>query len=626
MGSGSTTGHRRRRLLLKASFVLAALAVAFSFTAGAVADATPEISSDKVDYAPGETATLTGTNWDPGEAIALIIRGSDGMTYDDAALQADAAGMFEHEFTLPEVYVESFTAEATGSSGARATTTFTDSNVSLSPDVTNVSVGSGMTTSVSITATKIAQGPASNPVINSLSIPSGNANDCFSNSGATLTSSWLSTSSLPITMNGANGSTAAIVVQIAIPDGTVAGNYRTRLSVNLTSNSGSANQVQLCVTITADTTAPTISCTVPSQTVWYASDVTVPCTASDSGTGLASSSDASFSLTTNVAAGTETSAAPTNTRNVCDKATPANCATAGPYTFKVDKKAPQLTACDAADDTWHGTDVTLHCSYSDGGSGPATQQVVALDQRRPGSETANASASANGAQACDEVGNCAASPGDITGNKVDKKAPSVTCGTADSVWHAADVSIGCTAADGGSGLASSGDAAFNLTTNVAAGTEDANASTGTRSVSDAVGNSATAGPVTGNKVDKKAPQLTACDAADDTWHGTDVTLHCSYSDGGSGPATQQVRSRPTSPAGARPRTRPPRPTAPRPATGRQLRRLAGRHHRQPGGQEGAVGHLRDGRRASGMRPTSRSGARPPMAAPGSASAGTPPST
>jgi hypothetical protein len=275
--------------------------------------------------------------------------------------------------------------------------------------------------------------------------------------------------------------------------------------------------------------------------VWYASDVTVPCTASDAGTGLANASDASFSLTTSVAAGTETNAAATNTRSVCDQATPANCAVAGPYTFKVDKKAPQLTGCDSPDGAWHGSDVTLYCTYSDGGSGPATQQVALSTNVASGSETANAAASAGGAQACDDVGNCAASPPDIAGNKVDKKAPSVSCGVADGAWHAADVSIACTAADGGSGLANAGDASFDLTTNVPAGTEDANASTGTRSVADAVGNSATAGPVTGNKVDKKAPSI-ACQSPAPVFvlGQSPANVTGVATDGGSGPASQTL--------------------------------------------------------------------------------------
>ncbi len=49
--------------------------------------------------------------------------------------------------------------------------------------------------------------------------------------------------------------------------------------------------------------------------------------------------------------------------------------------------------------------------------------------------------------------------------------------------------------------------AFNLTTNVPAGTETANAATNSRQVCDVVGNCTTAAPITGNKVDKKAPTI-----------------------------------------------------------------------------------------------------------------------
>ena len=80
----------------------------------------------------------------------------------------------------------------------------------------------------------------------------------------------------------------------------------------------------------------------------------------------------------------------------------------------------------------------------------------------------------------------------------DTTAPSVNCGAADGLWHAADVSILCAASDGGAGLASAADASFTLSTSVPAGAEDSNASTGTRAVCDGAGNCATAGPVAGN--------------------------------------------------------------------------------------------------------------------------------
>ena len=74
-------------------------------------------------------------------------------------------------------------------------------------------------------------------------------------------------------------------------------------------------------------------------------------------------------------------------------------------------------------------------------------------------------------------------------------------------WSGTDVSILCTGADPASGLADPADASFSLTTAVAAGTETANATTGSRSVCDKVGQCATAGPVGGIKVDKKGPAV-----------------------------------------------------------------------------------------------------------------------
>ncbi len=62
---------------------------------------------------------------------------------------------------------------------------------------------------------------------------------------------------------------------------------------------------------------------------------------------------------------------------------------------------------------------------------------------------------------------------------VDTTPPTVVCGAADGAWHATDVSIACTASDDQSGLADPADAGFSLTTDVPAGTEEANAATDT---------------------------------------------------------------------------------------------------------------------------------------------------
>jgi hypothetical protein len=138
--------------------------------------------------------------------------------------------------------------------------------------------------------------------------------------------------------------------------------------------------------------------------------------------------------------------------------------------------------------------------------------------------------------ATDTAGNTA--EGSFTVTVQDTIAPSVLCDSADGLWHAGDASVGCTASDGGAGLLDPTDASFSLMTNVSAGTEDANASTGTRNVCDAAGNCTLAGPVAGNMVDKAVPSITITTPADGgtyTFHQT-VAADYGCADGGSGVA------------------------------------------------------------------------------------------
>jgi hypothetical protein len=110
---------------------------------------------------------------------------------------------------------------------------------------------------------------------------------------------------------------------------------------------------------------------------------------------------------------------------------------------------------------------------------------------------------------------------------------------ADGVWHAADVSIGCTAKDTLSGLANAGDASFSLTTSVPAGTETNNALTNSRSVCDVATNCTPAGPVSGNMVDKKAPDITIAAPTASAQYIINQPVAANYgcADGGSGVAT-----------------------------------------------------------------------------------------
>jgi len=114
---------------------------------------------------------------------------------------------------------------------------------------------------------------------------------------------------------------------------------------------------------------------------------------------------------------------------------------------------------------------------------------------------------------------------------VDTTPPTIKCGIADGVWHATDVSIGCSASDIGSGLAQPSDAAFALSTHVPALTETSDAWTDTRTVCDRAGNCAVAGPIKGSKVDKAPPVSTIVQpAAGDYLHTDTLTLNYSVAD------------------------------------------------------------------------------------------------
>jgi len=122
--------------------------------------------------------------------------------------------------------------------------------------------------------------------------------------------------------------------------------------------------------------------------------------------------------------------------------------------------------------------------------------------------------------------------------QVEAVPPTIACDGADDGWHASDVSLTCTASDDGSGLASAGDAGFSLATAVPVGTETADAVTASRQVCDMADNCAAAGPIGGNKVDKKAPTISIDVPADGASFllGDVVTAEYGCSDGGAGVA------------------------------------------------------------------------------------------
>jgi len=121
----------------------------------------------------------------------------------------------------------------------------------------------------------------------------------------------------------------------------------------------------------------------------------------------------------------------------------------------------------------------------------------------------------------------------------DMAAPSISCTAPDGAWHGNNVALACTASDGGTGLANPADASFVLTTSIDDGSESANASTNSRLICDVAGNCATAGPIAGNKIDRKAPAITLITPADGGTYKFNHVTNAEYScaDSGSGSAT-----------------------------------------------------------------------------------------
>jgi hypothetical protein len=128
--------------------------------------------------------------------------------------------------------------------------------------------------------------------------------------------------------------------------------------------------------VVTDHAPPVVSCGAADGR-WHASNVSISCSAQDAGSGLANPTDASFSLSTSVPAGTDTANAATSSRKVCDKV--GNCTTAGPVEGNmIDRKAPTITLASPANGARYSFLGTLlrpaHVSYScaDAGSGIAS--------------------------------------------------------------------------------------------------------------------------------------------------------------------------------------------------------------------------------------------------------------
>jgi hypothetical protein len=114
-------------------------------TSGNTAPA-PTIQSDKADYAPGSTVNLSGSGWQSGESVHIVVNDTYGATWKhDVYVTADASGNVTDSFPLPDYFVSDYDVTATGAQSGMATTTFTDGNAaSVSGTVKDSVTGAGI--------------------------------------------------------------------------------------------------------------------------------------------------------------------------------------------------------------------------------------------------------------------------------------------------------------------------------------------------------------------------------------------------------------------------------------------------------------------------------------------------
>src|SRR5438876_5009495 len=113
----------------RSSARLVALVVGFLATLALPASAAT-VATDKADYAPGENVVITGSGWEPGETVVLILHEDPEL---DPDLQLTAFANENGDFTNTDFTVDvfdigvTFTLTATGSSsGLTEQMTFTD--------------------------------------------------------------------------------------------------------------------------------------------------------------------------------------------------------------------------------------------------------------------------------------------------------------------------------------------------------------------------------------------------------------------------------------------------------------------------------------------------------------------
>ncbi len=549
-------------------------------TGGSGGTFSPTISSDKPDYAPGETVILSGDNWLPGEHVHITVNDNVGQTWvRESDVNADATGSIHDEFQLPDSFIAEYAVTAVGDASGTATTTFTDGNVKVASaggrhfnftstlykgsanctgtaepadsgtgDANGDTIGVGNTQSILVTANLTANAP--------------NQTAVFSN--------WTTPGSPAVTFASGYSATDRTVCVVGFQSGTrdLVGNYVVdatapqvssinRANANPTNTAGNVSwTVTFSESVTGvDSTDFALVSTglggTPAITTATGSGTTYTVTAS-TGTGSGTlklnlnDNDSIVDVVGNKLGGTGTGSA--------GGGGAGNGSFEG-QAYTIDRAAPTIaaTAVTLPDnnaytaDTWTNKSVRVTFTCTDtGGSGKATD--TASGDTDVTAETSATGTTVNSSGTCtDNAGNTAAgaSFGPI---KIDKTAPSITdlgpTTPANAAgWYKTDVVNKFKASDSLSGLDgacltaypdASGDRVQSKTTTG----EGTVVKVSSDACTDVAGNTAAAKDSAEFKIDKTAPSITdlgpTTPANAAGWYKTDVTNKFKASDSLSG--------------------------------------------------------------------------------------------
>jgi hypothetical protein len=419
----------------------------------------PSIATDKPDYAPGETVTLSGANWGAGESVHVVVNDDGGQTWryeNDVTAAAD--GSFSVQFNLPDWFVATYTAAASGSSGT-ATTTFTDANVQVTspsparfPSTGQESILAGQSQNFAATVNRSGASADPNPIITGVATQPGSP-DCPGTSVQTFPASWVTVVGQPITVSGST----PVTLGVTVPSGQAAGDYQGRFRFTVPNGNATTN-LDFCVKVVTDATAPVTTATPDPEANaagWNKTDVSVSLSATDNagGSGVkeitysasGAQAIASTTVTGSSVSGISITAEGTTTLSFFAKDNAGNTESTKTLVVKIDKTAPTISDLGPTSSPnaagWYNHDVVNRFKASDGVSGLNAACESAFPDPVADGRTQDKTTSGEGAavkvssSSCTDVAGNTAAAIDSAAFKIDKTAPTVTINVARDPDH-----------------------------------------------------------------------------------------------------------------------------------------------------------------------------------------------